>query len=238
MAVIANLDALIAQTLGKAAEAKSAAWFLPKPPFRAIILGTTGSGKTTLVLNLLLRFMEYDQLFVVAKMLEEEKYEFLDKLFERLAQKCKVDKSDLYQATKNLEDLPSIDDFPNDGKTRVVVFDDLISEKDQKKVEEYFTRGRKKLVNELYVAHGYSEVPKMIRKMADLYIIFPQKAGDRRSIHRDLVSGDMDIAPFHKLMKMVGQRERGRNFLVIDRNAPPETRYRIGFDDVVVLGDS
>ena len=57
--------------------------FLPRS-IRGIIVGKSGCGKTTLLLNLLLRpgWLDYDNLFVFGKSLFQPKYRILKKAFE------------------------------------------------------------------------------------------------------------------------------------------------------------
>lgn len=52
-------------------------WAAPKWPFRGLVLGSSGSGKTNTVLNFITKWLDYDTLIVVAKDLEEDKYEVL-----------------------------------------------------------------------------------------------------------------------------------------------------------------
>src|SRR5438132_5565420 len=54
---------------------------IPQWPFRLLICGSSGAGKTNLLLNLILQYLNYDRLFVYAKDLSEPKYEYLQELF-------------------------------------------------------------------------------------------------------------------------------------------------------------
>ena len=64
--------------------------FLPRS-IRGIIVGKSGCGKTTLLLNLLLRpgWLNYDNLFVFGKSLFQPEYQILKKAFEEnLPKEC------------------------------------------------------------------------------------------------------------------------------------------------------
>ncbi|GFX48864.1 uncharacterized protein TNCV_902461 [Trichonephila clavipes] len=49
-------------------------YLLPKHPFRLLIVGASGTGKTNLLLNFIYDYLEFDNLFVCAKDMYEPKY--------------------------------------------------------------------------------------------------------------------------------------------------------------------
>ena len=48
--------------------------FMPNDTFRMLICGNSGSGKTNLLLHMLLSLLCYDEIFLYAKNLNQEKY--------------------------------------------------------------------------------------------------------------------------------------------------------------------
>ena len=51
--------------------------FMPNDTFRMLICGNSGSGKTNLLLHMLLSLLSYDEIFLYAKNLDQEKYQIL-----------------------------------------------------------------------------------------------------------------------------------------------------------------
>ena len=51
--------------------------FMPNDTFRMLICGNSGSGKTNLLLHMLLSLLCYDEIFLYAKNLDQEKYRIL-----------------------------------------------------------------------------------------------------------------------------------------------------------------
>ena len=55
----------------------------PQWPFRLLICGASGTGKTNILLNLALDYLAYDKLYLFAKDLSEPKYVFLQDVFKK-----------------------------------------------------------------------------------------------------------------------------------------------------------
>ena len=53
--------------------------FIPDHPYRILIIGGSGSGKTSTLLNLIKKQNDIDKIYLYAKDLSEPKYEFLIK---------------------------------------------------------------------------------------------------------------------------------------------------------------
>ena len=53
--------------------------FIPDYPYRSLIIGGSGSGKTNTLLNLIKKQKDIDKIYLCAKHLSKPKYEFLIK---------------------------------------------------------------------------------------------------------------------------------------------------------------
>ena len=71
-----NLD----NTTNENKKAHNKKWpFIPDHPYRILIIGGSGSGKTNALLNLISQQDDIDKIYLYAKDLSEPKYEFLIK---------------------------------------------------------------------------------------------------------------------------------------------------------------
>src|SRR5277367_6464135 len=69
----------------------------PSWPFRLLICGASGTGKTNVLVNLILQYLTYDKLYVYAKDLCEAKYAFLQDLFKNYTEEA------LFSETNDIE---------------------------------------------------------------------------------------------------------------------------------------
>ena len=102
-------------------------------PARIGVVAPSGTGKTQWLLNYISKsYNTFGHIIVVYKS-SEPLYEFL---------RNKIGSKHITFYTK-LTDLPAPNDLNMGDKQVLLVFDDCVAEKDQRKIEEYFLRGRK-----------------------------------------------------------------------------------------------
>jgi GTPase SAR1 family protein len=110
-------------------------------PARIGICGPSSSGKSIWILNYIAKSSDTFGHIVVLYKQSESLYEFL---------RDKIGSKNITFYTK-LTDLPAPNDLNLGNKQILMIFDDQVAEKDQKKISEYFIRGRK-------VGGGYHHV--------------------------------------------------------------------------------
>jgi len=154
----------------------------PQWPFRLLICGQTGCGKTNLLLNLLLNYLYYNRLYVYAKDLSESSYMFLQEFFYDVHRKLDED----YNITESIATFSSnkaaivdVDDLDKEYQN-LIVFDDFVTEKDQDSIIELFTRGRKKNTSVIYLTQSYYSTPKDIRLQCNYFMFF--NIGSKREV--------------------------------------------------------
>lgn len=219
-----DFDAAIKKIDKSTSQYKVRNWLLPDKPFRMLISGPSGCGKTNLLLNMILKMLYYDDVYLYAKDIHETKYEFLSKLF---AENYADGRRKLH-VSDNLADVVPYDALDRD-RQKIIVFDDFNNEKDQKAVEDLFKMGRKKNANVIYLAQAYYKSPKFIRDNCTHYVFF--KVHNRQDIGRihQTHGVDLDKDEFSKLFRSA--TKGGHDFFYIDTyETELPAKYRMGFD--------
>ena len=95
--------------------------YMPDKPFRMLICGPSGAGKTNLLINILLKpLIQYDKIYLYSKFLEQSKYQYLRNRLEEVSRKVGYD----VMECSNDEVVP-LDDLPNNNQ-KLVIFDDFL----------------------------------------------------------------------------------------------------------------
>lgn len=135
-------------------------------PFRMSIIGGSGSGKTQAVLELIHRMKNTFELIVICcKSKHEPLYEFLE-------MKVNNPKALIFFEISDKESVPSVDTWAKQGQM-LIIFDDLVIEKNQSLISEYYIRGRKigGGISMAYLSQSYFKIPKIIRIQCNYFII-------------------------------------------------------------------
>jgi len=230
-------------------------FFLPSPSLRALIIGPSGCGKTSLLLKLLLtkNRLDYKDLHVFSKSLHQPEYKLLKSAFDK-----GYSKSDILtfltggggNVDKFIKNLPikgkpiikvkyyeSSDDIPepneiNCSRKSLFIFDDIMLEKKQSKVEDFYTRGRHNNCNSIYISQNYHKLPRQtIRSNSNSVILFSLPNIDIQNIHRDLISSDMEFNEFKEYFSSIKQYE----YIVINKNFDIfDGKYLKNFNEIYI----
>ena len=104
--------------------------YIPDHPYRIIIIGGSGSGKTNALINLINEQNDIDKMYLHAKDLSEPKYGYLIKKREDVGIKHLNNPNTYIECSNTMDDVyENIDDY-NSGRRRknVIVFDDMIAD--------------------------------------------------------------------------------------------------------------
>jgi Tfp pilus assembly ATPase PilU len=191
-------------------------------PMRMLIVGGSGAGKTQTLLNLIHAFGKtFQNIHIITRNADEPLYNYLK-------EKCKE-----IEITEGMESLPDLDKMDKEEQS-LVVLDDLILEKNQTRICEFFVRARKLNVSVVYLSQSYYAVPKIIRQ--NLTYIIVKRLNTLPDLFRILREYSLGVDK--KQLKAIYDdcvSENRQNFLLIDLEADPEARLRKNFDGVYDL---
>ena len=199
-----------------------------KVPFRMGIIGSSGGGKTQMLLNLIAKMNDtFGHIHVVYKA-SEPLYEFLEK---------KIGAKFITFYTK-LTDLPPITDFPHKDKQQLIVFDDQVNEPDklQQIIKEFYIRGRKvgQGLSLCYLSQSFFKIPKIVRQQFGYLILL--KLSSIRDLN--LILSDFSLGVDRKQLAAVYKDATSEQFqfLKVDIDNPDNNKkFSRNFTDFYVF---
>jgi len=188
-------------------------------PFRMVVVAPSGSGKTNFILNMLQKFSAgkgtFNTITIITKNKQEPLYEWLE---DKTKKTVKI--------LEGIENIPKLDSF-NKEDQHIVIFDDLVLEKDQKKMNEFYIRGRKRGISVCYLSQSFFKVPKVIRTNCNYFVIL--KLSGKRDLNLILSEFELGVSK-QELINMYEYATKDKfNVLLIDVEAPKETKFRKNF---------
>jgi len=196
-----------------------------KLPFRMLIIGGSGAGKTQTLMNLIHNMGNtFNDIYIITKNKNEPIYEYLE---DKLGNKG-------VSVVEGIENAPDLDKDINKEDQTLIVMDDLVLERNQKPLEEYFIRARKQNASLVYISQSYFAVPPIIRKNLN-YLVIKQLANlpDLFRIMREYSLG-VDKKILLKLYEN-STTDNKQDFLLVDLDAEPNDRFRKNFNDIYDL---
>ena len=181
---------------------------IPDHPYRILIIGGSGSGKTNALLNLINNQPDIDKIYLYAKDLYEDKYEFLIKRRENIGVKYFNDPKAFIEYSNDMQDVyNNINDYSPDKENKIlIVFDDMIADMINNKklnsmLTELFIRGRKLNISLVFIMQSYFKVPKDVRLNTTHFFIM--KIPDKRELQQIAInhSSDIDFKEFINIYK-------------------------------------
>ena len=167
-------------------------------PYRILIIGSSGSGKTNTLLNLIKEQDDIDKIYLYVEYLSEPKYEFLLKKREKVGIKHSNDLKAFIECSSTMDHVyENIDDYnPNRQRKSLIVFDDMIADnmtnkKFQAIIKEIFIRRRKLNISLVFITQSYFSVPKDVRLNSTHYLIM--KINNKKDLQNISINHSADI---------------------------------------------
>ena len=187
--------------------------YIPDHPYKILIIGGSGSGKTNALLNLINEQNDIDKIYLYARDLNEPKYKILIKKRKDAGIKHLNDPNAFIECSNTMYDVyENIHDYNSSRKRKIlIVFDDMIADimankKFQAIIKELFIRCRKSNISLAFITQTYFSVPKHVRLNSTHDLI--SKINHKRELQNIAIyhSADIDYQDFIKIYRENVQR--------------------------------
>lgn len=203
-----------------------------KIPFRALIVGSSGSMKTNTLLSLIALMPDtFTKIWVVTKNKNEPLYNYL-------YDKTGGDKGNVTIHEIDKEGMPDINKEFNPEENSLLVFDDLVAEsaKKQQPIADAFIRARKRGCSLIYISQSFYGVPKLIRN--NINYIFLKQVSSMKNLVMISRECSLDL-PKKVLVDMYKDATKDKvGFLLIDCDGEEDKKFRKNFDEYYELEES
>ena len=197
--------------------------------FRMLIIGSSGSGKTNTILNLLKEMNgTFSSIDIYTRQPDEPLYKHLLEVYKK---NHTIGEEEALNIHEGIMDLKPLNEY-DETKNHLVIFDDMILEKNLKQVAEYYIRCRKKGVSVIFLSQSYylnDQNWKIIRRQANYIII--KKINSVKELMAIIKDYSLDVSK-EEFLKMYEDitKENKFNFLMVDLDEEPEKRFRKNYD--------
>src|ERR1700744_805535 len=199
--------------------------FAPTWPFRMAISGSSDSGKTTMVMNLLMgdkkmkedgeRYICCNDVILISKHLDDPKWNIVRNFYNSLAEKGE----DVSFKALSAMDIPEMEEW-DPSRATVIIFEDLMnaSKKIQERIAEYFSSGRHRNISPIYISQRFFAIHKTIRENIT-YISLHRGAGSLADIKRII---SLYTEHSERLAPVIDDLTRKREFIIFDLRLPKD----------------
>ena len=207
----------------------------PQKPIRCLIIGSSGSGKTSLLLKLIIEdYIDFDRLFIASASVFQDEYQILiesykyglknkhiRKIFENQNEINHYKKA-IQIIARNIPDndrshieveifedsmeIPSPEQLRKDGTKTLFILDDMLT-KSQKHISELFVYSRPANINVIYLSQSYFKLDRhTIRLNSNFFIFFKLNKQDLVHVWQDLASIDIkEYSHFESLIDSINR---------------------------------
>ena len=169
--------------------------YIPDHPYRILIIGGSGSGKTNLLLNLIENQPDIDKIYLYAKDPYEAKYQYLINKREGVGINHLNDPKAFIEYSNDMHDVYKNINYYNPDKENkiLIVFDDMITDMINNKklnsvVTELFIRGKKLNISLVFITQSYFKV-----RLNTTYSLFYNEISNKRELQQIAINHSSDI---------------------------------------------
>ena len=211
-------------------------------PFRMLIIGLSGSGKTNTLLHLINNLHPIDKIYLYAKNLTEPKYMFLINNRKNAGIKHFNDSTAFIEYSNDMNNV--LDDINNYNKNRekkvLIASDDMNADIEYNKnfkqiIKELFYRARKINVSIVFITQSYFRALKDARLNSMHYILM--KIGNKKELKSiaEEKSGHLDCKDFLKMYNYCTKEPY--SFMAIDARSTATMVFRKNFTELPYKND-
>lgn len=198
--------------------------------FRMCIVAPSGSGKTNFLTCLCALFCRgprgtFIDINISTKNKDEPLYNYLASMSDMIH----------IREGSDFETLPKLDDFDKDAGNHLVVVDDLVLEKNQERICNYFIRARKLNVSVIYISQTYFGIPPVIRKNINYLVLL--KLSGQRDINAILRETGIGLTKEQLIAMYEYATNEKFSALLVDMEAPNEKRFRKNWSEILAIED-
>ena len=125
---------------------------------------------------------------------------------------------------ENPDSIPSPRDLDKTIRN-LMVFDDILTDRNQSTAENYYTRGRTANCDCIYLSQNYTKLPlHTIRSNSNFMVFFKSSPLVVKQLYRNFASIDMDLKQFKEFCQKTWEKKHG--FIVIDLSRDCDDKYR------------
>ena len=160
-----------------------------------LLVGCSFSGKTYNMLKILSRKPPERNIYIITKSPHEQ---------------CSNSKIKIKEISDEIKP-------PNEYENAAIIFEDVLGSSISKYIDQFFKRGRHKLLDIYYLSQSYFDIPnRTIRNKSYKIILFNQILKDIVSIYRDGGGYDMSYDEYKELCRK--SWEEDEDYLCMDRS--------------------
>ncbi len=208
--------------------------------FRCLVTGKSGSGKSNVVLDLIMgvaangeKKINFHHLYLVASSPDQGKYKALIKWVNSMEKAFEAETKEycsMITVITEPEDMPPLEEV-NKEIVNVMIIDDMIMKKNQRVFADWFVRSRHKSVSIFYLTQDFYQVPATIRKQCNYFITFePDSASSLDHLARNLRLTHSK-EEFYDMFEAATSDQN--SFLLVDRRTTfPLLRFRKRWNEV------
>ena len=142
--------------------------YMPSDTFRMLICGNSESGKTDLLYHVLMYpLLYYDEIYLYARNLEQQKYQKLIQKMRELSHKLGYE---ILHVSN--DEITPVSEMDYEDNQKLVIFDDYVCDRNKRQIIDYFIQGRHKNRSVVYLSQSFYTTPKDIRLNCSHYCLY------------------------------------------------------------------